>query len=769
MNSLTELNGYASTTTLPYTDLRAPNVTFDSSSATNQSQNVNEGFPFLSSVGINITEIINASSSLPTYTIDVSLVPGTTVTWPGLPVGLSISNPSLGVYVVSGMSTLSHWTAIKQATITLPTNYFGVWSYTSSINYYSGISGNQQVAWTTAVTVNDVQFLTTPLDFVYTVNAVSNIANTPQLANLDANYPGVTWTVVGTPSTNTSIDTWTTTGTGGTFSVNATTKVFTISGTRTQVNSRLAGLQIDSNAVNVDFSLTYVASNSLNSTTDTKIQVLSSVGLLYLGSTTVGYFNEDATTTDVDGYAAVTDSIYDGSGGYTLTITPSSTSAITSMSTVGSTGTSSFNSSTKVLTITGTRTQVNNRLATLKIVTAVDWSDNFTLSYTVVTPRYDTATKIQALLCGTNDTEITNMNVSRTYVANNGNVIFNTSVPYISDLDTTEPTYTISFSVSSSLGSFSFSPTDATTSDLTFTGTRAQCDAKFGVLRFWPVAGVSANGTFTYTQLKNGVQQVSQSVALLGTEGTYSSSREIAFLAGQTYTPEVSDYLYANFELMLLGGGGGGGYAYGGGGGGQIVTVQNLSMTNTTYTITIGAGGNGATGGASQSGLQGGTTSAFGYSAAGGYGGSPTGSLTGGAGAGSFAGSGGAGGSTTGGLYGGGGGGAGGGGVDTAAAQNGSSFNISNGYGGLGGLANGYTWNGGTYGIGAYGNGGGGGSSASGTASPRGNAGRGASATGLATSGTPGWGSGGGGGSPAYSKIAGSGGSGRVIVRFYSK
>lgn len=770
MNSLEELNGYASDLELPYTDLRSPDVLFNAANPTNQSQTVDEGFSFNSKVGIEITEVVNGDTSTPTYTIDVSTVPGTTVSWSSLPTGVTVSNPSSGVYVVSGIREVSHWTSVKYGSITMPTNYYGLWTYTSTISYYSGEDGNQSRSWTTAVTVNDVQFLTTPLEFVYSANTVNNITNTPQIADLDVSYPGVTWTVVGTPTSTSSIDTWTTTGTGGTFSVNATTKVFTISGTRAQVNSRLSGLQLDSNGNSIDFALSYVASNSLNSTTDTKIQLLSSVGLVYLGAVTSPsvYFLEDAASTSIAGAPLVTDSNYDGTGTYTYTVTPGDINAVTSMSTTNASGTSSFNPTTKVLTLTGTRSVINARLSTLTIVTSIDWSTDFTLSYTVVTPRLDTATKIQVLLCGSNDTEVSNMNISRTYVANNDNILFTTNVPTISDLDTRESTYTISFAVSSSLGSFGFSTVDNPQSTLTFSGTRAQCDAKFAALRFWPVAGVSSNGTFTYTQLKNGVQQVSQSVGLIGTAGTYSNARLLTFLSGQTWTPNVSDYLYANFELFLLGGGGGGSYAYGGGGGAQIVTVQNLSFSNTAYTITVGAGGAGGTSVSAAGGAGGASSIGTGHTASGGNG-APAGTRHGAAGSGTYAGTGGLGGVTAGNVAAGGGGGAGGGGYTGFVNQNGGNFNASSAYGGSGGQSNGYLWDGIRTNTALYANGGGGGSQGAATSAAKSNAGKGATSADPATSGTAGYGSGGGGGSIANGRPGGAGGSGRVMLRIYSK
>ena len=85
-----------------------------------------------------------------------------------------------------------------------------------------------------------------------------------------------------------------------------------------------------------------------------------------------------------------------------------------------------------------------------------------------------------------------------------------------------------------------------------------------------------------------------------------------------TYLPQTA------IDVFLVGGGGSGGssaYA-GGGGGGYTKTQKNVSVAvNTQYAITIGAGGERIQGTIASYGNNGNPTSAFGYSASGGYGG----------------------------------------------------------------------------------------------------------------------------------------------------
>jgi len=625
MNSLTELNGFVNSFTLAYTDQRLPNVIFDRASPTNQTQSVDRGFTLSASLGIEITEILNPASSQPVYTIDVSNLNGATVTWASFPTGVTVTNTTAGVYVVEGFQDKTQWDAIKSPTIDFSDDYYGSWTYTSSISYTKFGSGAQTKTWTTSVIVNNILFFSNASQFIYELSAVSTITGVPQLGNLDAAYPGVTWTVTITPSATLSINTFTSTGTGGTFSVNGTTKVVTITGTRSQVNSRLSGLRIDANANAVDFVLSYFTSNSLNAVTDTKSQTLISQGLSILGAVTQPtiYYIEDSNFT-ITGAPVITDVGYDGSNLYIYTITPSDTAAIQSATIGGTGGTASFNASTKVISIQGTRSQVNGRLNAINIVTGVDYGVNFNLQYRCVTPRNDQADKIQVAAVGSNDTEVTNMNISRTYLSNQPNFIFSSNIPQISDLDATNPTYTVVFNSANGLFNIALNVSpyvegSAPTNPFSITGTKDFINQKFGAIQFYPTAGFSSNTTFTYTQFKNGVQQVSQEVALLGSAGTYPY-RVVDFISSQNWTPRPGDVLYGKIDSLLLVGGGGGGSVGGGGGGEVIYVTADYTLQNTSYSIQVGAGGAGST---TSSGNNGQNTVAFGYTARGGGGGQP--------------------------------------------------------------------------------------------------------------------------------------------------
>jgi hypothetical protein len=600
MNSLTELNGFVNGFSLPFTDVRLANVIFDRPNPVNQTQSVDRGFTVTGSIGLDIIEILNAANSTPSYQIDLSGLASASLSYPSVPAGVTVTETAPRVYVITGFTDKATWDLIKSPTIDFADDFVGAWTYTSTISYVSAIDGGQSRSWTTAVTVNAVLLLTAPTQFVYALSDVSAITGAPLLGNLDAAYPGVTFTVTVTPSIISSINTFTTTGTGGSFSVNASTKVITISGTRTQVNSRINGLRIDANAVAVDFALTYSVTNNLNGVTDSRSQTLISAGLAILAAVTQVqiYYNED-TAFLLTGAPIINDVGFDGTGTYGYTITPSTTSAISTIAVTGSGGTASFNNSTKVLTITGSRSEINARLSLITITPGVDFASNFTLSYACSTPRADTATKIQVVSIGSTDTEIVNMNVNRNFLANTSNSIFAATTPQISDNDATNPTYTAVFS--SNNGTFSYSTSlspvvdSGGSSPLSITGTKTFINDRFSSVKFYPTVNFSGNTTFTYTQFKNGVQQVSQSVALIGAANSFATVFT-QFLSSQTYTPPPEFLLYSQYEIVLVGGGGGGGASIGGGGGGGgVTTAVGQQWVNQTYNVVVGSGGAGGT------------------------------------------------------------------------------------------------------------------------------------------------------------------------------
>lgn len=226
---------------------------------------------------------------------------------------------------------------------------------------------------------------------------------------------------------------------------------------------------------------------------------------------------------------------------------------------------------------------------------------------------------------------------TRTYTANNENNIFSTNTPIIGD---SNPSTTSTFNVilTSSLGTFSTNSTTTATSPFSITGTLSSVNTALANVNFYPTAGTSSNGTFTFEVKKDAVSQTTATVSLTGSSGTYATTT-YSFTSSTLWTPKNADTLYGLADILLVGAGGGAGVQGGGGGGGGVRELLNQTISHQTYTVTVGIGGIGASsagpigipaGNGGWSGYPGGNTTAFGSTAGGGGGGSGYLNLSGG-------------------------------------------------------------------------------------------------------------------------------------------
>lgn len=628
MQSFTQLNAFNNSTNLQFEDTRNANVIFNLTTPINPTQLVDEGSTFEAAVGIEIIDIYRAELSLPSYTIDVRGLAGTEVTWTNQnlwPQHLILDSSVTGLYIVTGLQDADDWQLIRAPNISLPglvpNSFVGTWTYISTINYFSQTQGPQEKKFFSTVTVLDVVFLSTPLTFVYQTNEANLITNTPEIGNFDSEYPGAVWTIQGTVSNGNAIDLWSSNYQGGgSFTYNSASQGFTISGPRLDVNGYLNSLIMTSNSNTEDFFIFYLLSNDQDTSTDTQTQALKNADVQFLSNvvTEIVNYTED-TASDITGGPTVTDAEFDGAGPYVLSVFADNAQALISLSATGQGGSAVFDSGTGKLAITGTRAEVNSYVNNIVMVPSTDFDDLFFLTYelTLPAPRTGSSAKIQTVICTSEDNEVTNMNLTRTYLSNNENIIFAVDTPFISDFDTTaNRSYTVVFDTQ--FGKFT---TDGITlvNPLTFTGSRSQVDAFFPTIKFFPNFGVTQNITFIYQQFKDNIFQVAQTVALNNVgSGTYTDSREIDFIVSATFTPSLKDVMYAQIsEILVVGGGGGGSDLGGGGGGGQVkYSSIPLFLQSQTYTVIVGQGGlNG-----NPSGSNGENSSAFDVVAVGGSG-----------------------------------------------------------------------------------------------------------------------------------------------------
>jgi surface protein len=282
MKSLIELNGY-SDIEIEYTDARTAGVLFDRPNAIDVSLLINENQTHTLPTGIEINDIVDYLVAQVYVELDFSELLAETsdpvqISTAGFPAHMSLSS-SANIYTIGPLQSVSDWLTVKSAAIQLPFGYSGEFDYTATIRYFTDEEETEEsVTWTVATTVIPIEYLSDTTPFVYVPNTTVNANLVSIIADTEVFNP--LWTLTITPGNTAPINTIATTGTGGTFSFNATTKVATIVCNKTQVNNRLAGLQITFNKANPNFNFTFKLENNINSDFDLQIQVMRSRDLV---------------------------------------------------------------------------------------------------------------------------------------------------------------------------------------------------------------------------------------------------------------------------------------------------------------------------------------------------------------------------------------------------------------------------------------------------------------------------------------------------------
>jgi hypothetical protein len=508
MNTLLELNNRYENAII--SDERSSSITFDRSVGSNQTINFFESQTPNLIPGIYIVEIVDYAAVNCTATFTITGSTGATLDFGTLPNAVTVTNPSAGVYQVNNIRSNYDWLVVATAKLTVSPDFFGDYSIAVQINYTGGSKN-----YTVSGTVTNLAEWTTPItDFWYQTGIGNNITGNPTL--VDVNNPVATWVVTVTPSDTSLVTTILTNGTGGTASFNGTTKVLTINGTNAQINSHLSTLNITTpSTARSHFTVQYRATHLTLGYSDVVFQNIRAQVIRYL--TDIAFdalYNEDEVLSNFGEITPrITDIEYTGTGSYTVTLTPSTAAAIDTLSAPNGSGTASFNTITKVLTITGTKAQVNERLSYVLINTASDYDQTFIITYAVTTPLGFTASKEQDFFIVGTHAEISNMSIARSYAYNTTALLFPTTVPQITDLDPDVTTYTIS--LTSNRGQFS-APETTTSANWTYTGSRTAINNLFGQISFIPTTNEFRSETVTYTQVKAGVTQVSTGFTLTG-------------------------------------------------------------------------------------------------------------------------------------------------------------------------------------------------------------------------------------------------------------
>ena len=146
MSSLTALNNY-SNNTVEFTDNRPAGIKLTWPNTIDIPNFVAAGSSFPVERRVDIQEIINPNGTLNlTYSIDLSSVPGATLTWTTLFSG-SITSEVNQVYSVRAIESINDWDFVKAPTITLPNDFQGSFEYICTLTYLAA-SGLTTQSWT---------------------------------------------------------------------------------------------------------------------------------------------------------------------------------------------------------------------------------------------------------------------------------------------------------------------------------------------------------------------------------------------------------------------------------------------------------------------------------------------------------------------------------------------------------------------------------------------------------------------------------------------
>lgn len=252
MNTLEELNNHGSE--LLFVPDDAP-FTVEYRVGGNQAITILEDENHNVPIGINIVKLNSAPSPGLTYTLDVSNVPGTVVSWADEST-LTFSNVG-DVYTVTGIYGVAQWDRIKSPTIVFPYDYSGTTSYSAIITEPDGTPYN----WGVSVTVTDtLDVVTGPFTaLTYDENGpVLNVTATTNPANYHITEPGDYYVYITMQDANGNYNGTMSTTTIGAGSFIYLDGVMTLQGSAVECDAALDNLTLTLDAeYELDFELIY--------------------------------------------------------------------------------------------------------------------------------------------------------------------------------------------------------------------------------------------------------------------------------------------------------------------------------------------------------------------------------------------------------------------------------------------------------------------------------------------------------------------------------
>ena len=421
----------------------------------------------------------------------------------------------------------------------------------------------------------------------YVENTILNVPLIQQTANINEVY-----TLTVTSNSISAIGNLSTTGNlGGTSSYNPSNATLTVTGTALSINERLSNLHYQPTDSELSWTATYTL-NPGSTFEKTKIQTIESASAKYLTTPGSSYYDEDTWTTILN-YPNINSS---ASGTYILKVFPITNNTVSELSSTGIGGTSSFNNSTKELTISGTLSQVQSHLSNISLLSYTDYTSDFLLEYRLTLPNGTIANRRQQILFGKSNALTTNLDINRTAYSNTPDqMLFSSNTPQINETIVPAPTYSVVLtSTSGYFGSSNANPQ----STYTITGTKTYVNSLLSTVKYYPIKDISGPSAITFTQSRNGIQQFSQTIGLtiLPRSTAIPGIGQFTFNSSGAFTPTYEQAYYLTATIGAIGAGGPQKtnqilYTVGdGGGGGGIDVTTRILGTLTPISFVIGQG-----------------------------------------------------------------------------------------------------------------------------------------------------------------------------------
>ena len=374
MHKLSDLNAYGATW-VTATDTRSYGI--DTRVKPLPVGYIQEDQPHLFLVGVDIEDIYSMDG-IGTISMTFQLLDDPTnfvYFLSGAPAGITLTNNGSGSYTVAGIANMEHWTWCKQhVAVKPPADRITPWQYTVLVDPPAPVPN---FGWTTTINfTEDGEDLSDPLDQEFDPGVAEGVSGHPIVTDIyNTDETLYSYSIV--LSSTISIDLITSAGSGGTTAWDGIAETYTITGTKTQVNSHLGTLFLTT-ANETDWQLTYTLTNLASGTITVKTQNWVE-NVLNAESTNLGvarnYTSNKINTVMPSNPIQIDDGTITGT--YTVSLQLGADIGVIGLTYLES----GWDAVTRTWTYTGTESECNTALSTVKFYPYKNTTTATTLRY----------------------------------------------------------------------------------------------------------------------------------------------------------------------------------------------------------------------------------------------------------------------------------------------------------------------------------------------------------------------------------------------------